>query len=643
MSWEGKIMKSRTSFFSRALYKKDITRFWPIWTIEMILLALAVLMPVFSEMNAYRLEVGNSENYKPGKYILLQLEEYGPFLSYGIIIAAACLIVALFLFSYLFKAREVYSMHFLPLKRETVFFSHYLAGLSILMAPVIVTYLILMCVAASYQAGITIGLLTHLLISLVEIIFFFSLACCVTMLTANGIMATAIYVVVNILYQSVAAMFVFMGSFCIYGYQGDEQVFANTLGQALTPVVFFSGGKSIMDFVNKYYIPSYAMTRAEEDLYIMGRGLETNGLWIGPVWSQALWYLIPAVLLLGLALFLYKKRSLESAGNMMAFSWGKLVFRLVFTVCGSMLFALLMYMVCVYWADIPITYRGVFILFLSLLAVGSILAYLISNMILYKTFFIWKKTSYWRMLLLAGLMVAALSYMKYGYGTKLPEIKKVDYVKLNMDQPAHHNLDNFFYIQGEQEIEDFQRIQGNLLEYADDYNVNVNQRYYSIYNIGVTYVMKDGTSITRSYPLESASWEETGLDVFLDEKETLSEKIFTKAYKEVRPLLVEIESFGSGEAIYQFYDFETMYQFYEAALKDIEEGNLVYWNREEEVHYLKIHFQLPVECMEKYGLSADFIQFVNGNDQGIELPVSDSCKHLNKLIEEKGYSSEIED
>ena len=31
MSWEVRTMQSKTSFFNRTLFRKNLTRFWPLW------------------------------------------------------------------------------------------------------------------------------------------------------------------------------------------------------------------------------------------------------------------------------------------------------------------------------------------------------------------------------------------------------------------------------------------------------------------------------------------------------------------------------------------------------------------------------------------------------------------------------------
>lgn len=629
-------MKSRTSFFNKTLYWKDITRFWPLWTIEMVLLLLAVLLPVFSGVNEYR----SLGSHYSGVYSTLEgeiislLEEYGPCLTNGFVLAGVALTVALFIFSYLFKARETYNAHCLPMKRETMFFSHYLAGLTILMVPFVAVYTILICVAASYKVGITLELLGQLVITLVGILFFFSLACLMIMLTANGIMAAVIYAVINVLYQAVAAMFVAMGGLCIFGYQGDDSMITSALGQCLTPVAFFSGESSIFRSLTRWS-HDYLYYRYESSyMEYVGCGYNNgylNAFWYGPEWNRAVWYLIPAVLFLGLAILLYRKRSLETAGNMLAFSWGKPVFRLVFTLTGSMAFSLLIYWICIGASGMQITYKAAFLFLLGLMSGGSLLGYLISNMILYKTFFIWKKTSYWRMLLLTGLIAGTFSYVKYGYGEKIPEAVSVDFVKMELPTGGDYG-NNIFYIQGEQEIQKFQEIDEKIMETGENELIE-EKRYHFVKDIVITYVMESGEQICREYAMDYDIWKRSGLVDFLNEEETMCEKVFSKAYQEVVPLSAKLTA-NDGTNLGYFEEYDILYQVYESALKDIEEGNMILEQRDSEFYYLDICVNLPKECMEKYGLTQQFISSFNKNERVIELPVSESCVNLMKIIED---------
>lgn len=51
MSWEEKIMKSKTSYFNKAVFKKDMTQFWSLWAVEIVISLLIFIMPLMSSVN----------------------------------------------------------------------------------------------------------------------------------------------------------------------------------------------------------------------------------------------------------------------------------------------------------------------------------------------------------------------------------------------------------------------------------------------------------------------------------------------------------------------------------------------------------------------------------------------------------------
>lgn len=49
MSWEEKIMKSKTSYFNKAVFKKDMTQFWSLWAVEIVISLLIFIMPLIEQ------------------------------------------------------------------------------------------------------------------------------------------------------------------------------------------------------------------------------------------------------------------------------------------------------------------------------------------------------------------------------------------------------------------------------------------------------------------------------------------------------------------------------------------------------------------------------------------------------------------
>lgn len=44
-------MKLKTSYFNKAVFKKDMTQFWSLWAVEIVISLLIFIMPLMSRVN----------------------------------------------------------------------------------------------------------------------------------------------------------------------------------------------------------------------------------------------------------------------------------------------------------------------------------------------------------------------------------------------------------------------------------------------------------------------------------------------------------------------------------------------------------------------------------------------------------------
>ena len=134
-------MASGTSCFNSALYRKTLTRFWPLWTLWgvlwLLLLPLSQLSRYFDWVREGRSDSALVENFQE----ILSLQEVGVWLA-----ALVGVLAAMAVFSYLYSARSACMMHALPLRREGLFLSQYLAGLTMLVLPLAAVALVTLAV-----------------------------------------------------------------------------------------------------------------------------------------------------------------------------------------------------------------------------------------------------------------------------------------------------------------------------------------------------------------------------------------------------------------------------------------------------------------------------------------------------------------
>ena len=139
MSWEVRTMRSGTSFFNAALFRKTFLRFWPIWALYTA--GWTLVLPLRLWADAMR----RSDWAAPALAEYLQNAANGVpgLLEAGVPLAAgAGLVCAMAVFSYLYSSRSACMMHALPLRREALFLTQYLAGLSFLLLPQLAIFIL---------------------------------------------------------------------------------------------------------------------------------------------------------------------------------------------------------------------------------------------------------------------------------------------------------------------------------------------------------------------------------------------------------------------------------------------------------------------------------------------------------------------
>ena len=188
MKWEVRTMRSGTSFFNVTVWKKTVLRFWPIWAVGLVFWVLA--LPAQGMMALQRqLENG-------GDWLLsfsASVDGLGgdTALSFAVVFG---LLAAMAVCSHLYSSRSANFMGALPVRREGLFVSHYAAGLSMLLLPNIVVFLLTLLGAVMWPP------LMFWLTALSGMEFFFySFAVCIGMFTGHLLALPIFYAVFNAL------------------------------------------------------------------------------------------------------------------------------------------------------------------------------------------------------------------------------------------------------------------------------------------------------------------------------------------------------------------------------------------------------------------------------------------------------------
>ena len=106
-------MQSATSFFNRALFRKNLQRFWPLWLGYVLIWLLLLPLPLLNELADYH----GVPTVADASYYLLQIGAYG-----GLVMGAVFgIFFAMAMFAYLTNPRATQGFHSMPVRRETLY------------------------------------------------------------------------------------------------------------------------------------------------------------------------------------------------------------------------------------------------------------------------------------------------------------------------------------------------------------------------------------------------------------------------------------------------------------------------------------------------------------------------------------------
>lgn len=284
------------TLFSKAVLKKDLTRFMPAMALYTVFLLLL-----------FFIYLTQSDIY----WVVRDMASSAQVMALiNFIYAPIC---AQLLFGDLFNARMCNALHAMPLRRETWFGSHVLAGLLYSLLPnLLVTVISMLVMGEFYYVA-----LLWLLASTLQYLFFFGASVLSCYLVGNRFAMGIVYLLINFFSMFVYWLVDTLIRPLLYGIETDFSWF-----QWFSPLVRLSDGveyidtSRVMDPVTGEY--------TDQVIAHMGEG------W----WYAAVCAVLGMAFLVG-ALLLYRRRKLESAGDFMAFKVLNPVFLVLYTIAAG--------------------------------------------------------------------------------------------------------------------------------------------------------------------------------------------------------------------------------------------------------------------------------------------------------------------
>lgn len=521
-------MRSGTLFFDRMLYRKTLTRFWPLWAVNLVIWLFAL---PFNGMMQLGDDPGNSY-----RSIARFARNVGVEISpVGLIFALlAGLVVAMAVCSHLYNHRSANFMGALPVRREGLFFSTYLAGLTMLVVPNVVVFLLTLLVEAVGGAVIVQPLLFWLAALSGMEFFFYSFAVFLGQFTGHVLVLPVFYGVFNALAVGIYVLFNWVLNAYYFGYSYISD-FWSALVQWLTPVwalceLYISVGKD--------------------------NSVEIGGLWIVGIYAAV------ALVLTLCAVLLARRRHLETAGDIVAVKIMRPVFKYGVSACAGLFIGLMMYEM------FGFTQFGLMIAVI----LWGIVGYFVAQMLLDKSVRVFKK---WKgaavMTAAFVLLFAVIGFDLTGYETRVPAVNEVKSVEITglYGYPSDSGSGLEATLTDPEDIADVIALHQAIVKHGEDGEPYQNE-YSGWNNFRVTYTLKSGVRMRRSYFVRFGS-ELNALSQTLLDKEQVRRQSYGLDHLEGYELKgATIFRDGEGREVWG----EDARELWDAVMTDFEAGDI---------------------------------------------------------------------
>lgn len=419
MRWEVRTMRSETSLFNGPVFKKTVLRYWPVWAaysvIWLVTLPLQGLMMLQLEAQARPgLTGGYMENF--AWYTVPGMADLTLVLAvvFGVLAAMAVC-------SHLYNPRSANFFGSLPVRREGLFITHYLAGLAFLIVPTLGVFLLTLLIEAIGGAVFLPGLGFWLAVTCGECFFFYTMAVFCGMFTGHILALPAFYGIFNVLASGVYTLVEAVARQFYYGFTG------------------FSGW---MDEVVKWLTPIGNLGSWRVELYRAENGYMIRGLDIVAVYAAA------ALALAAASFLLYRSRRLETAGDVVSVRPMRPVFQYGVAFCAGLVFGI---------GTSAILGGGEPTLMVSIL-VWAVVGYFAARMLLEKSF---RVLRFWKGAAASAgafvLLFLVVGFDLTGFETRVPAADQVDYVEFDGHRLIylHDSGDHFFETENSTELVDY--------------------------------------------------------------------------------------------------------------------------------------------------------------------------------------------
>lgn len=529
-------MASKISFFNKTVFSKTLKRFFPWCICYALILLVTVPISTLIDYNNYYYEITFTQRLSSA---LWDAQNTSPFIIVYIFIAA--ILSAMLIYSYLYKDNAVSMFHSLPAKRSTLLFTSFLAGLVLLITPLILAQGSAIVIALCFGLGELALLHGKLFLGYLAVTFiFFSIASFCSLMAGHIVTVPILYTIVNVFAYGIALVLDVLSNYFLFG---AARVNMNFL-EYLSPI-----GYLYNDFTENISNAAFLTSAGDVKLNVLALVI----------------YIAAAFVLLLLSLLLYKKRALECAGDILAFKKTAWFFQIVFAVATGIIASAILYE----FNESNVTAPAFTIVSF---VVGSFFGFFGGRMLIRKRFFIFRETI-GTFLIFAACSATIMLFVDadvIGFERKIPDNKEVKEVSI-------HYSESF-------DDEDFVKkaisLHKQIVQNKKSIEKRLNDPEYDIQWVSFYYTLENGRTMERAYriPFKPEAINDITSMIY-KYFELMNDPIAVESHYLCRDFktedLMRMDFVDNSTEERTELPLDDAIQIVEALQKDIEEGNIL--------------------------------------------------------------------